>query len=267
MLNWALFDGRRMECHKCEFNGKGDPRCISCAGGREDIPPNNHGVSSVRIEDLAGTEYEPRVPWRPSPEALADADEREGLADAAGFPFPQMLDFLQRLFTLTPQEFAAVRAVAVRNRSAEHARPDFLRETAAEIGVPSKQAVKAVVARAVSRCPELRALVPLSLSFSPADAARLRAALADGATFPGRLALTAGGFLSSPVAPGTADPGAAFWNEAARRGACSPRKPPKTPGKDPAESPPRPANADCGPGNGPRSARNPETGESAKTGR
>ena len=240
MLNWALFDGRRMECHKCEFNGKGDPRCISCAGDRDEIPQNNHGVSSVSIEELAGTEYEPRVPWRPSPEALAAADEREGLADAAGFPFPQMLDFLQRLFTLTPQEFAAVRAVAVRNRSAEHARPDFLREIAAEIGVPSKQAVKAVVARAVSRCPELRALVPLSLSFTSADAARLRAALADGATFPGRLALTAGGFLSSPVAPGTADPGAAFWNEAARRGACSPRKPPKTPGKAPPESRPGP---------------------------
>lgn len=228
-------------CHKCPHDRNPTDACIECARREERREAFGsdllHDERTVSLDALAESGVDPAA-WRPSPEALADADEREGQADGAGFPFPQMLDFLQRLFTLTPQEFAAVRAVAVRNRSAEHARPDFLREIAAEIGVPSKQAVKAVVARAVSRCPELRALVSLTLSFTSADAARLRAALADGATFPGRLALTAGGVLSSPIGPKTAE----------------------NSGRSPAGIPPRPANADCGPGNGPRSARNPETG-------
>ena len=97
-----------------------------------------------------------------------------------------------------------------------------MEEIAAAAGLKSKQAAKAVLARAVAKIPEARGLIRRDLTFAPADARRLRDAIRAGLRFTGRLVL-AGNRVHSPVGREVPPPCKAFWREAERIGAVCPR--------------------------------------------
>ena len=50
-----------VECHKCKWNGKRSRHYIDCAAASPDIPQNNHGRSSVSLDGIEGTRFEPRA--------------------------------------------------------------------------------------------------------------------------------------------------------------------------------------------------------------
>lgn len=106
--------------------------------------------------------------------------------------------FLSRLFTMPPAGLAAV-STAIAGAREVFGR-NTLRGVADAAGVTSKEGARLALARAVSRCPELRALLPrYRLRFKSPDARRLEAALAAGCVFTGRLERDEAGALVSPA--------------------------------------------------------------------
>ncbi len=181
-----------------------------------------------------------------APRPFADAIARltNALLDPAAAPpaaRTKAAAFLARLFSLDGVELAAVALAYRREKSADHT-PE-LHTIATECGLHSKQALRAVLSRAVSRCPEPRALFrSLSVRFDFHGEQRLFNAMLDGATFPGVLTRTAAGFLQSPVASLR---GEAVFPYRPRTATATRRRAPLTSSGD----------ADSAPGEAPRSAR------------
>lgn len=159
-----------MECHKCQFNGKRDPRCIKCVSEKEEPLPNNHGRVFVSAEEIAGTRFEPY--FDPTADMLAAVDEREGQADAAAFPVPAeamalLGDFFRQLMLLDPREWRILSLMVVNLWNRPRGNPLTLKEIGTRAAnwlhypkAISKQEVKAIIADVFAKVPTLAVLFP-----------------------------------------------------------------------------------------------------------
>ena len=144
----------------------------------------------------------------PLPPELLDGPHRYAAAiaalvsrlmpDAAPHLQTAAAGFLSRLFALRGELLPLV-SLAFRRETSIDRRP-FWHEIAAAVGLRNKQLCKFRLSVAVAECPELRAIVrQTSLLFQPYQERTLSEALANGATFPGKLERTPAGYLRSPV--------------------------------------------------------------------
>ena len=109
--------------------------------------------------------------------------------------------FLSRLLTMPAEELYALLQMLGAQRTVD-GKPVSLAELAARCGLSGKQAFRFVLCRAVSRVPEMVVFFPKTdFRFLRSDEARLRAALAAGATFPRNLRRNKRGFLVSARGP------------------------------------------------------------------
>lgn len=160
-----------MECHKCPFDGKGDPRCVKCVSEKEEPLPNNHGRVFVSTEEVAGTRFEPS--FDPTAAMLAAVDEREGQAEVEpSLPFPPEVaevlgDFFRQLMLLDPREWRVLSLMCVNLWNRPRGNPLTLKEIGTRAAnwlhypkAISKQEVKAIIADVFAKVPSLPVLFP-----------------------------------------------------------------------------------------------------------
>lgn len=89
-----------MECHKCEFNGKGDEKCIECVQSQPNPSLSNHGKVFVGYEELVGTQYEPRC------EDTFFEDDTTSILDDEQARL--LTEFLRKILYLKPKELTSL---------------------------------------------------------------------------------------------------------------------------------------------------------------
>lgn len=163
-----------MVCHKCKHYGKDRDACIACVTRNPEIAPNHHGMSEIGYDELTGTDWEPR--FDPTEQMLDEIDSREGQAEvsfgrAGSIPVAMadmLSDFLHRLLTLEPKEMLVLclRFESLRSVDGSPTLEQIGAEVATRIGSKgskpmSKQLVKDVLRRIVSKVPQVEALFPM----------------------------------------------------------------------------------------------------------
>lgn len=156
------------QCHKCPHDGHPTDACIECARREERREAFGSDLSDERaasLDALAESGIDPAA-WQPSPEALADADEREGQAEcAAGLDPGLLLDFLCQFLSLSPREMFVVGS---RFRALRHPRGTPTTTGIARALGTSKQEVKDIMCACVAKCPSIAAIFAgVSMNFRP----------------------------------------------------------------------------------------------------
>lgn len=150
------------ECHKCEFNGKANDACLTCVGASEHA--YNKGRSHVCIDNITGTDYEPRTFDICISDSKKDNTTSELNNDGAGESNRSVIhDVLHRFLTLTPRQLLVV-GMKYQALRTENGRPNF-RDIGKELGI-TKQASRKLFLTAIDDFPELGAMFGITARLS-----------------------------------------------------------------------------------------------------